>query len=300
VAIAYAAFEIACGAHTAGLLGEAASRYAETMLHAEHANNRDLLLPFTLWSSSAVQRSNVLASMGRVTEAAKLAEDGLRHAREARHLFSLSLALTVKPRTHYFLQEPESVLAHAEEAIALSEEHGFAEWMPWGRFHRGLAWTALGRLEEGVAEMEQGIAGFDRLGGVPWQRFSIALLAHGHARLGRHIEALNTIDKALEHVERSREFDGVPEMLRLKGEILLMGHKPSVPAAEQCFRAALEMARTQQAKWWELRAATSLTRLLRNTGRRDEARTILAEIYNWFAEGFDTADLKDARRCSTI
>jgi tetratricopeptide (TPR) repeat protein len=84
-ALAYAAFEMACGAHAAGLLGEAASHYAETMLHAEQANHRDLILPFATWSSAAIQRSNVLASMGRVTEAAKLAEEGLRYARESRH-----------------------------------------------------------------------------------------------------------------------------------------------------------------------------------------------------------------------
>jgi predicted ATPase len=242
--------------------------------------------------NSAVQRLGV---HGSGTEAAKLAEDGLRHARESRHLFSLGLALTVKPRTHCFVREPEIVRAHAEEAIALSEEHGFAEWMPWGRFHRGWALAELGRVEEGVAEMAEGIAGFERLGGVPWQRYSIALLAHGHARLGRHREALDMIDKALAHVERSGEFDGQSEMLRLKGEILLMGGKSDVPGAEQCFRAALEVARTQEAKWWELRATVSLARLLRDSGRRDEARTMLADVYNWFSEGFDTADLKDAK-----
>ena len=85
--------------------------------------------------------------------------------------------------------------------------------------------------------MAEGIAGFDRLGGVPFQRFSIALLAHGLARLGRHTEALGMIDKALEHVAGSGEFDGQPEMLRLKGEILLMDGNPSETAAEQCFRA---------------------------------------------------------------
>jgi predicted ATPase len=164
-----------------------------------------------------------------------------------------------------------------------------------GRFHRGWALAELGRVEEGVAEMAEGIAGFERLGGVPWQRFSIALLAHGHARLGRHREALDMIDKALAHVERSGEFDGQSEMLRLKGEILLMGGKSDVPGAEQCFRAALEVARTQEAKWWELRATMSLARLLRDSGRRDEARTMLADVYNWFSEGFDTADLKDAK-----
>jgi tetratricopeptide (TPR) repeat protein len=292
---AYAAFEMACGAHAAGLLGEAASRYAETMLHAEQANHRDLILPFATWSSAAIQRSNVLASMGRLTEAAKLAEDGLRYARESRHLFSLGLALSVKPRTHCFLQQPEIVLAHAEEGIALSEEHGFAEWIPWSRFNRGWALAQLGQVADGVDEMAEGIAGFDRLGGVPFQRFSIALLAHGQARLGRHSEALAMLDTALEHVERSGEFDGQPEMMRLKGEILLMGDKPNLAKAEQCFRAALDVARTQEAKWWELRATTSLARLLATQGRCDEARTMLADIYNWFTEGLDTADLKDAK-----
>jgi predicted ATPase len=294
-ALAYAAFYLACGAQAAGLLGEAASRYAEAMLHAEQANHRDLILPFAMRSSGAIQRSNVLASMGRVTEAAKLAEDGLRYARESRHVFSLGLALTVKSRTHSFLRQPEIARAHAEEAITLAEEHGFAEWMPWGKFNRGCALAELGRVEEGVAEMAEGIAGFERLGGVPWQRFSIALLAYGHARLCRHSEALAMLDKALEHVERSGELDGQAEMLRLKGEILLMGDKPNVAKAERCFRAALDVARTQEAKWGELRATTSRARLVATQGRRDEARAMLADIYNWFTEGFDTADLKDAK-----
>jgi len=294
-ACAYAAFYMACGAQAAGLLSEAASHYAEAMLHAEQANHRDLILPFVMRSSGASQRSNVLASMGRVAEAVKLAEDGLLYARESRHLFSLGLALTVKSRTHSFLRQPEIARAHADEAITLSEEHGFAEWMPWGRFNRGCALAELGQVEEGVAEMAEGIAGFEQLGGVPWQRFSIAMLAHGHARLGRHSRALTMLDKTLEHIKRSGEFDGQPEMLRLKGDILLMGDKRSVQEAEQCFRAALEVARMQEARWWELRATTSLARLLRDTGRRDEARAMLARIYNWFTEGFDTADLKDAK-----
>jgi predicted ATPase len=88
--------------------------------------------------------------------------------------------------------------------------------------------------------------------------------------------------------------DGQAEMLRLKGAILLMGGEPNVKA-EQCFRAALEVARAQEAKWWELRTTVSLARLLRDTGRRDEARTSLAAIYNWFTEGFGTADLIDAK-----
>jgi predicted ATPase len=84
-------------------------------------------------------------------------------------------------------------------------------------------------------------------------------------------------------------------MLRLKGEILLMGNKPAAPQAEQCFRAALEVASAQEARWWELRATMSLARLLASQSRRDEARMMLADIYHWFTEGFDTADLIDAK-----
>jgi tetratricopeptide (TPR) repeat protein len=294
-ALAYAASSVAYGAHGAGHLTEAASRYAEAMFHAEQANQRDLMLPLMVWSTSAIHRSNILAEMGRVAEAAKLAEEGLRYARESRHLYSLGHALSLKPRTHFCLREPDIARAHAEEAIALSEEHGFAEWIPWGRFNRGWALSMLGRVKEGAAEMEEGITGFDRLGGVPFQRFSMALLAHGHAKLGRHSEALEMLDKALEHVERSGELDGQAEMLRIKGEILSLSNKDAASEAEQCFRAALDVARVQEARWWELRTSTSLARLLAKHGRRDEARAMLAAIYGWFTEGFDTADLKDAK-----
>jgi predicted ATPase len=84
-------------------------------------------------------------------------------------------------------------------------------------------------------------------------------------------------------------------MLRLKGELRLMGVPSATAEAERCFRDSLEVARAQAARWWELRTITSLARLLRDTNRRDEARAMLAEIYNWFTEGFDTADLKDAK-----
>ena len=90
-----------------------------------------------------------------------------------------------------------------------------------------------------------------------------------------------------------RKFDS--ERLRLKGELLLRQSYSNAAEAESCFERAIEIARSQSAKSWELRTAVSLARLLRDTGRRDEAHTILAEIYGWFTEGFDTADLKDAK-----
>ena len=103
------------------------------------------------------------------------------------------------------------------------------------------------------------------------------------------------MDGALAHVERSGEKVDLAEMLRLKGEMTLMSDASITAEAEHCFRDSLEVARAQSARWWELRTTTSLARLLAATNRRDEARALLANIYNWFTEGFDTVDLKDAK-----
>ena len=121
------------------------------------------------------------------------------------------------------------------------------------------------------------------------------MLAQGYQRLGRSDEALVIFDQALAHVERSGEMVDTAEMLRLKGELLLVRDGLPAHEAERCFRAAIELARVQQARWWELRATVSLARLLAKQDKRDEARTTLADIYGWFTEGFDTADLIDAK-----
>jgi len=168
-------------------------------------------------------------------------------------------------------------------------------WLPLGRFHLGWALAELGQLEQGVMEMETGVAGFRKLGGVPRQQHAIALLAEGYARIGRTDEALTMLTEALARIERAGETVEHAEMLRLKAEILLMRDSGAIAEAESCFRAALVVARVQEAKWWELRTSVSLARLLCDTNRRDEARTLLANIYGWFTEGFDLPDLKDAR-----
>ncbi len=284
----------AFGAHACGHLDEAVSHYQEAILHAKRANGRGFVGPLDPWTASATQLACVLQLLGRNAEAVTLAEEGLRHAREEQNLFSLGHAESVMSWFHQYRREPEIVRNHAETAIALADEHGFPEWMAWGMFHRGWALAELGEVEKGVAEMEEGIAGFGRLGGVPRKQFALAMLAQSYQRLGRHDEALAIFDQALAHVERSGEMLDTAEILRLKGELLLA--RDGLPAeAERWFRAAIELARAQQARWWELRATASLARLLRDTGRNDEARRMLAEIYGWFTEGFDTADLKDAK-----
>jgi predicted ATPase len=196
---------------------------------------------------------------------------------------------------YQYRREPEIARAHAEAAIALAEEHGFPEWKAWGRFHHGWAMTELGHLEDGVSEMEAGITDFRRFGGAPKFPFTLAVLAQAYARLGRHDQALAMLDEALARVKSTGERIDEAEMLRLKAEVLLMRDRSAVNEAERHLRAAIDVARTQEAKWWELRATTSLAGLLAKQDKRDEGRTMLADIYSWFTEGFDTADLKDAK-----
>jgi predicted ATPase len=194
----------------------------------------------------------------------------------------------------HFRREPASCLVYNAEAIALSEENGFPTWLAAARFNHGRAVVELGQLEQGIAEMEAATEDCRRYG-VTMRPYRTALLAEAYAGIGRREEALAMLNDALAQTERTGEKREQAEMLRLKGEVLLMGVGGATEEAERCFRAAIEVARAQEAKWWEVRTATSLARLLLKQDRRDEARAMLAEIYNWFTEGFDTADLKDAK-----
>jgi class 3 adenylate cyclase/tetratricopeptide (TPR) repeat protein len=284
----------AFGAHACGHLDDAVSHYQEAILQAKRAKGRGFVGPLDPWTASATQLACVLQLLGRSAEAIPLAQEGLGHAREVQNLFSLGQGEAVISWLHQYRREPEIVRTYADAGVALAEEHGFPEWMTWGIFHRGWVMAELGEVEKGVAQMEEGIAGFGRLGGVPRKQFARAMLAQGYQRLGRHDHALAIFDQALAHVERSGEMLDTAEILRLKGELLLV--RDDLPdAAERCFRAAIELARVQHARWWELRVTVSLARLLAKEGKRDEARAMLAEIHSWFTEGFDTADLKDAK-----
>jgi len=137
--------------------------------------------------------------------------------------------------------------------------------------------------------------GTQRMGGAPWLQYRIALLAQTYAKTGQTEKGLAMLNEALVQIERTGEKIDYAEMLRLKGELLLMHNHGATEDAEACFRAALEVARAQEARWWELRTTISLARLYRDTNRGGEARTMLAEIYGSFTEGFDTADLREVK-----
>ena len=233
--------------------------------------------------------------LGGIPEALKLCQESLERARLLKQPFTLGMVLVHVGWLYQLRREPEAVREVAEAAMALGEEHGFPEWLEWGRWLRGWALAELGDIERGVAEMEAGIAGFVPMGGVPRQAFTAALLAKVYEKLGRIDQAIAMLDDQLVRIERSGERLDEAELYRVKGELLCARDGGGSREGESCLREAIEIARRQESRWWELRATVGLARLLNEQGKRDEARTMLADIYNWFTEGFDTADLKDAK-----
>jgi adenylate cyclase len=211
-------------------------------------------------------------------------------------MFSLSLILSIwLSRLYRLRRDVHAALLCADEAISLAEEYGFKDFLNWGHFDHGWAIAELGDPQAGSGEMEEALNALLVYGGAPLRYQSLALIGQNYARLGRIDDALETLNKALVDARQSGESADEAETLRLKGEALLLrnGHTSE---AETCFREAIQLARWQEAKWWELRATVSLARLLRDTHRRDEARTMLSEIYRWFTDGFELPDLQEARQ----
>jgi tetratricopeptide (TPR) repeat protein len=293
--IADAHWSVAGPAHMCGALAEAVGEYDKAILCSDRVGAGVSLLGVLLNVAPLSQSCTARHLLGRISEAAALAEQGIKRARESGHPFTLGHAMTSASLwMTYLRREPDAMLVHAEEQIALFSEHGLPEWLNWGHIHKGMALADLGHVADGVLEMEKGIAGFGP-GGAPILQFIVAVLALGYARLGRIDEAIGRLNEVLAHVERSGEKAYLPEIIRLKGEVILKRDPSATKDAEGCFRDSLEVARVQSARWWQLRTTISLAKLLRSTARTAEAHTMLADIYDWFTEGFDTADLKDAK-----
>jgi adenylate cyclase len=205
----------------------------------------------------------------------------------------LANAMAMTATLHAFMRDPRMARQCAEAAMAMSAEHGFPFEIANGSFIRGWAVACEGHPEEGVAEMRAASADFEALGFVRARWF--AFLAEACGKLEGPGAGLKLIDEGLALVQFIGDRNYEAELHRLKGELLLMQSAADASEAESCFRTGMEVARRQGGKALELRATTSLARLLRDTNRRGEALATLAEIYNWFTEGFDTADLKDAK-----
>jgi len=233
--------------------------------------------------------------LGYPDQALRRIHEALTLAQELSHPFSLAFALAFAAWLHQLRREGQAAQEWAAAAIALSTDQGFPFWVAWGTILRGSPLAEQGQRAEGIAQMRQGIAAWRATGAELQRPYYLALLAEAYGKAGQAEEGLSVLAEALTAVHKTGERQHEAELHRLKGELLLALSAEKHAEAETCLHQALDIARHQQAKSLELRAATSLSRLWQHQGKRQEARQLLAEVYGWFTEGFDTADLLEAK-----
>lgn len=207
--------------------------------------------------------------------------------------FSVPLALAFGVALAHSRRDGEETLARAERLIEVSTEQKLYFWLPIGYFGRGGALTLGGRAEEGIPDIRQGLEVSRMIGSMTVYSYYLTFLAAAHCAAGQFVEGLAVVDEGLDLCARALARYHEPELHRLKGELL--HRRGDLDAADACLRNAVDLARRRDAKSWELRAATSLARLLHERGKRAEARSAIESVYGWFTEGFELADLRDAR-----
>jgi len=237
--------------------------------------------------------AQTLAYLGCVDQARAHANQALTEARRLHHAHGVAQVLIQACLVEWLTGSPHDVRRYAEEAVALSSEHGFPLFLDWGMILLGWSLSALGEAKDGVALLTKGLSAYRAMGGVLRAPWALILLAEAHRNLGRPSESLNCLIEAAQIIETTDQRYVQPELHRLRGDLLeATGDRVG---AQQNYRLALTIAARQSAKISEVRAATSLTRLWLGQGKREDARDLLAPIYNWFTEGSDTPVLKEAR-----
>ena len=219
------------------------------------------------------------------------AERAVKNAREIGHATTLAYALSRSADNYTFCGNYAAAHAQIDELIALADEKGKA----LGTAMRGRLFALTGNASDAVQAITSGITSLRSTGATLYEPWHLWHLAMAYAQIGQPDDARRCIDDAIDKVERSEEKWCEAEVHRVAGEIALKSLAPDRERAEAYFDRALAVARQQQAKSWELRAAMSLARLWRDQGKQEEARDLLAPVYGWFTEGFDTLDLKEAK-----
>jgi predicted ATPase len=222
-------------------------------------------------------------------------QEALALAHELSHPYSLAFARWGAAIVSQFRRDVPAVHEHAEAAVALSTERGFPLWAAQGTSLRGWALAMQGQAEEGMAQVRQGIASSRATGAANVVPYLCTVLAEVSAHLGHPEDGLQALAEAHTLVEQHEERWWEAEVCRLRGVLLLRQTGTSQAEAEAWLQRALDVAHRQEAKSLELRAAMSLSRLWQQQGKRGEACALLAEVYGWFTEGCDTADLQEAQ-----
>jgi predicted ATPase len=245
--------------------------------------------------SSRCWAARTLWLLGYPEQALAHLHDALTLAYELSHPFSLASARMEAAMIYQWRRDVPAVHEHAEAAVVLSTEQGFTLWAAWGTSLHGWALAMQGQGEAGLSQVRQGIDACRGTGTALYVQYFCTVLAEVSAHLGHPEDGLQALAEAHTLVEQHEERYWEAEISRLRGVLLLRQTGTSPAEAEAWLRRALDVARRQEAKALELRAAMSLSRLWQQQGKQQEAYDLLAPIYHWFTEGFDTADLQEAK-----
>jgi predicted ATPase len=237
--------------------------------------------------------SRPLWALGYPDRAAARASETLTIAKSQRQPTTLAFALVVIQGIHLYRGEAADALAIGDEIGALCREYKLPQEALWSQAFQGYALSLLGRTSEGIDVVKGSLAAQQAISAGLVRPAFLALLADALRQAGRFDEGLQAVDEGFAHAERTFEGGYLAELHRVRGELLRLTGQAA--PAEASLREALNYAGRQQAKSFELRAATALAGLLQSAGRRDDARAVLAPIYDWFTEGHNTADLVRAR-----
>jgi predicted ATPase/class 3 adenylate cyclase len=258
--------------------------------------HRAVVTPLTTadpYSAAMAHLAWTLASLGYVDQARLRLHGVLSEADRLGHAFTRAMVLSFACWVEWIGRSPEVVRRRAEEGVALSIEHDFPLWLAWGDAYRGWSLTALGQTQEGLSLIKQGLAAVRATGTILMTPYWLMLLADAYAMIGQPDEGLSCLTEAADILGTIEERFEEAELHRLRGELL--NSKGERAAAEMNYHQAIESAKRQGAKIWELRAVTSLARLWCNEGKCHEARDLLGSIYSCFTEGYETLDLREAK-----
>jgi len=222
-------------------------------------------------------------------------EHALAVAREIGHSATLMYVLNFSAWTHIHCGNYAAATAMIDEFSALKDQTGSLFWAAWGMMQRGCVLALTDKVSDAVQTITSGVTAMRSTGTTMWMPLWLSYLARANAEIGQFDAATRCIGETMTAVEMAKESWCEAEVYRLAGEIALLSPERDAAKAEAYFERALGVARAQQAKSWELRAAMSMARLWRDQGKRQQARDLLVPVYGWFTEGFDTRDVKEAK-----
>jgi predicted ATPase len=277
----------------------AAQRHAEEGI-ARYERERDHHLTYTYSGHdpgmcARAIKSISLVQLGYPEQSLAWSRDMFALAEELAHPFTLGLALWTGCGLHQLRREPDAIRELGERMIHYGSEKGLGMVALIGKTFRGDAMARHGEFAEGIAQMREGINELRSIGTLYTLSAHLAGLAEACARCGNVDEGLATVEEAFAMIRAGGEQFCLPEIHRINGELLLARSANDRDAAEAAFGEALSIAGALQAKLLELRAAVSMARLWGDQGKRQQAHDLLAPVYGWFTEGFDTLDLKEAK-----